>query len=191
MTLEPRTKYLETGFTLIEIMTAVSIFAVVMTISMGSILRVFDTNRKSEALKAVMDNLNLAVESMSREMRFGSLYSCEPAEPIPNPPSPADCIFGGSSIAFQANNGDLIVYALTEGTIEKSINGNPPLPVTAEEINISSLLFYVLGSSPNDDAQPRVHIKIKGTAGVKDVDQTDFTVQTMISQRKLDRNPNN
>lgn len=174
------------GFTLIEIMTAVSIFAVVMTISMGSILGVFDTNRKSEALKAVMDNLNLSVESMSREMRFGSRYSCEPSFPAPNPPTPQNCSFGGDSIAFRANNGDTIVYALVAGTIEKSINGGNFSPVTAEEINISDLTFYVLGALSGDSLQPKVLVKIKGTAGVKEVDQTDFTVQTLISQRALD-----
>lgn len=179
-------KNLQKGFTLIEIMTAVTIFAVVMTISMGSILGVFETNRKSEALKAVMDNLNLAVESMSREMRFGSLYNCGLVPPIT---SPQPCSDGRSSIAFRANDGRTIVYALVGDTIEKSTDGGTSyLPVTAEEISISSLSFYVLGVLPfgSDSLQPKVLIKIKGTAGVKAADQTDFTVQTLVSQRKLD-----
>src|SRR3989344_2766515 len=64
------------GFTFIELMVAVSIFIVVMTISMGSIINVFDANRKSRSLKTVLNNLNLAVESMSKEMRFGRNYHC-------------------------------------------------------------------------------------------------------------------
>lgn len=175
------------GFTLIEIMTAVTIFAVVMTISMGSILGVFDTNRKSEALKAVMDNLNLAVESMSREIRFGSNYSCNPAFPIPDPPTSSNCSFGEDSIAFKGNDGRVIVYRLNGTGIEKSTDGGSNfLPVTATEISISDLTFYVLGALSGDQLQPKVLIKIKGTAGVKDIDQTDFTVQTLVSQRRLD-----
>lgn len=168
-------------------MTAVSIFAVVMTISMGSIIQVFDTNKKSEALKAVMDNLNLAIESISREMRFGSLYSCNPVVPIPAFPTAANCSSGESSMAFRANDGRVIVYTLDEGTIMKSTNGGDDfIPVTAEEISISNLDFYVLGATPGDNLQPKVLIKIKGTAGVKEVDETDFTVQTLVSQRSLD-----
>lgn len=179
---------MQKGFTLIEIMTAVTIFAVVMTISMGSILGVFDTNRKSEALKAVMDNLNLAVESMSREIRFGTNYSCDPAYPIPNPPTPVNCSFGEDSFAFRANDGRVIVYRLSGDTIEKSTDGGGIfLPVTAEEISISDLTFYVLGAIASDDFQPKVLIKIKGTAGVKNIDNTDFTVQTLVSQRQLDQ----
>lgn len=163
------------GFTLIEIMTAVSIFAVVMTISMGSIIGVFETNRKSEALKAVMDNLNLAVESMSREMRFGHTYN----DGVP-------CSSGCHSIAFTTNAGVRIVYQQNGTKIEKSVSGGGFLPVTAEEIRISDLTFYVLGVNSNDNLQPSVLIKIKGTAGVKTVDETDFTLQTLVSQRKLE-----
>lgn len=171
------------GFTLIEIMTAVSIFAVVMTISMGSILGVFETNRKSEALKAVMDNLNLTVESISREMRFGHSYHCGSIPPLT---SPQNCSGGGDSIAFEASNGDLIVYRLTGDAIEKSVNSGAFLPVTASEISISSLSFFVLGATPGDSLQPKVLIKVAGTAGVAEEEKTDFTVQTLVSQRPLD-----
>src|SRR3990167_9012172 len=72
----PAITKMKKGFTLIELMVAISIFIVVMTISMGSILNVFDANRKSRSLKTVLNNLNLAVESMSKEMRFGKNYHC-------------------------------------------------------------------------------------------------------------------
>jgi len=64
------------GFTLIELMVSVSVFIIIMTISMGAILGVFDSNRKSRALRTVMNNLNLSMESMSKEMRYGSSYHC-------------------------------------------------------------------------------------------------------------------
>ena len=65
------------GFTLIELMTAMAIFTVIMAISMGSITGIFDANRKSRSLKTAITNLNLAVESMSKEMRFGKNYHCD------------------------------------------------------------------------------------------------------------------
>ena len=175
---------MQRGFTLIEIMTSVAIFAIVMTISVGSIIGVFDTNRRSETLKAVMDNLNLSMESMSREMRFGRNYNCGLSAPIT---SPQVCSSGGDAIAFRANDGSTIIYQKNGPTIEKSDDGGVNfVPVTAPEITIDSLQFFVLGALSGDSLQPKILIKIKGSAGTKASSRTEFTVQTMISQRQLD-----
>ncbi|MBX4195658.1 prepilin-type N-terminal cleavage/methylation domain-containing protein [Candidatus Parcubacteria bacterium] len=172
------------GFTLIEMMTAVTVFAIVMTISMGSILQVFDLNRKSESLKAVMDNLNLSVESMTREMRFGTVYDCGLTPPLP---SRQNCSNGGNSIAFLANDGRIIVYRQSGTSIEKSTDaGLTYVPVTAPEITISDMKFYVLGANAGEGLQPKIVIKIKGSAGTKAAARTDFTLQTLVSQRLLD-----
>ncbi|MHB1330841.1 MAG: PilW family protein [Minisyncoccota bacterium] len=186
----------EYGFTLIEIMTAVSIFTIVTTISMGSILTIFDINRKSESIKIVMDNLNLSVESMAREMRYATRYSCDPNVPIPTPwsqMSPGNCTSGGDSIAFYSPASNrAIVYRQSGTVIEKSINGGQSFtPVTAPEIAISDMDFYVLGalssaSEFGNPQQPKVLIKIRGSAGVKESVETEFTLQTLVSQRQLD-----
>ncbi len=183
------------GFTLIEIMTAVSIFAVITTISMGSILTVFDVNRKSESIKSVMDNLNLAIESMAREMRFGTNYICGPLLPISGTiTSPQNCQSGGTSMAFLATDAvTKIVYRQTASGagIEKSRDGGETfVPVTAPEITIQDLKFYVLGTLPSvsetSPQQPKVLIRIRGVAGSKAGTMTDFTIQTLVSQRQLD-----
>ncbi len=188
------TKNKEHGFTLIEIMTAVSIFAIVATISMGSILTVFDVNRKSESIKSVMDNLNLAIESMAREIRFGTYYSCNPTLPTLLPPSKQNCSSGAESMAFLSNDQtQSIVYRKFGTTIEKSKDaGSTFVPVTAPEIVINDLKFFVLGALPSSSEsgnpqQPKVLMKIKGTAGTKDGTKSEFTVQTLVSQRQLDR----
>ncbi|MDD5068137.1 MAG: type II secretion system protein [Candidatus Pacebacteria bacterium] len=64
------------GFTLIEMMVAVSIFAIVMTISMAALLNIIALNKKSQAVKTIMNNLNFAMEEMSRDIRFGLNYEC-------------------------------------------------------------------------------------------------------------------
>ncbi|MDD4989023.1 MAG: type II secretion system protein [Candidatus Pacebacteria bacterium] len=64
------------GFTLIEMMVAVSIFAIIMTISMGALLNIISLNKKSQAVKTIMNNLNFALEEMSRDLRFGAGYDC-------------------------------------------------------------------------------------------------------------------
>ena len=62
----------KSGFTLVELMVSVSLFVIVMTISMGSILSVFNANRKAKNIRNVMDNINFTLEGMTRTIRFGS-----------------------------------------------------------------------------------------------------------------------
>lgn len=173
------------GFTLIEMMTAVSVFLVVMTISMGAILGIFDANKKAESSKTVMDNLNFATETMSREIRFGKNYHCGAGG---NLASPQNCLSGDSLASFLSSDGIQTVYRLNGTSIEKSIDGgNTYLAVTAPEIKINSLSFYVVGANPPPDTlQPKVLIKINGTAGAKANTTTSFTLETMASQRLID-----
>lgn len=184
-----RSKKQERGFTLIEIMTSLTIFLTIMTISMGSVLGIFDANRKSQSLRTVMSNLNLAVESMSREIRFGKNYHCGTDGTLTDP---RDCASGDSFLSFLSllSSDDLqVVYRLTGTRLEKSIDGGATyLAVTAPEIEIESLIFNVVGTNVNDNAQPKVLIRIKGKSGSSDKPKTQssFTLETLVSQRSLD-----
>lgn len=64
------------GFTLIEIIVSLGIFTIVAVVAMGAFLKVIDANKKSQSLKTAINNVNFALESMSRELRVGSNYYC-------------------------------------------------------------------------------------------------------------------
>src|SRR3990167_7936548 len=169
------------GFTLIELMVAISIFIVVMMISMGSIIGVFDANRKSRSLKTVLNNLNMAVESMSKEMRFGKNYHCGSGTVT----IPQNCPSGGTLMSFLSSDNLQITYRLNGTTIEKKTENEIYLPVTGPEITIDDLTFFTLGAGTGDLLQPKVIIKIKSHAGTGK-GQTNFTLQTLVSQRNFD-----
>jgi prepilin-type N-terminal cleavage/methylation domain-containing protein len=174
------------GFTLIEIMTAVSIFLVVMTISMGSLVSIYDANRRSQSLRSLMGNLNLAVESMVKEIRFGNNYHCGTGGTLT---SPSNCPSGDNFFSFLSSETKQTIYRLSGTSIEKSVGGGPYIAVTAPEIIIEDLRFYTVGAgtSGGDAAlQPKVLVKIKGYAGTGKA-RSDFTLQTLVSQRSLDR----
>lgn len=170
------------GFTLIELLTAVSIFSVVMVISMGSILGIFDANRKSRALKIVMGNLNLAVESMSKEMRFGQNYHCGGGDLA----LPANCPSGGDILSFLDSTGTRITYRLENSVVTKEVGGSGQgIAITAPEVIVDSLTFYTLGAGTGDTLQPKVLMKIKVHAG-SNKGRTNLTLQTLVSQRLPD-----
>ena len=62
------------GFVLAELIVAIFIFTIVMVVSMGAIVSLIDANRKTQSLKSVMNNLNIAVDLMSRTIIVGTNY---------------------------------------------------------------------------------------------------------------------
>src|SRR3989344_1570356 len=64
------------GFTLLEMIVSITIFTVVALVAVGALLKVVDANKKAQSLKSTINNLNFALDSMSREMRVGSNYFC-------------------------------------------------------------------------------------------------------------------
>ncbi len=182
------------GFSLIEIMVSVSLFAVVMTISVGSLLSLIDANRKAQALNSVMNNLNFALENMSRNIRVGNTYHCSILSSVPaNLDTTKDCVNGGILFAFEGAKGDTassmdqIVFRFVDNRIEKSIDGGTTfIAITASEVTIDDMKFYVVGTTRGDSFQPRVVMTIQGTAGISSKSETSFSLQTTVTQRVLD-----
>jgi len=155
------------GFTIIEMVVAVGVFAVVMTVSLAAFLNVSDIQKRAEALRVINDNLNFSLETMMREIRAGNTYGA-----------------GGTSFDFTDIDGNQIFYRLNAGRIEKKVGSGSYLALTAPEVNITKLLFISRGELAGDGLQPRVTIVITGSAGEKTV--IKLNLQTTISQRKID-----
>ena len=157
------------GFTIIEMVVAVGVFAVVITVSLAAFLNVSNIQKRAEALRVINNNLNFSLETMMREIRSGSNYSVGT---------------GGTSLNIKNASSTDITYRLNNNRIEKSVTAGPYLALTAPEVNITKLLFISRGELAGDGLQPRVTIVITGSAGEKNV--IKLNLQTTISQRKLD-----
>ncbi len=171
------------GFTLIEMIVAIFLFSIVMVVATGSLVAILEANRKAQAVKSVMNNLTFSLESMTRAIRVGSEYEC----------GTSNCAAEGSpSFMFTDTDGREIEYNFDENEhrIERSIDGSAFQPLTAPEVTISSLTFYLDGTDLTDSEnewQPRVLIVVKGIAGTSLRSQTTFNLETLVSQRTLDR----
>lgn len=179
------------AFTLVEMLIAVSLFTVIVTISIGAILTVFDANRKAQASKTIVDNLNLSIENMARIVRFGSSYHCDGNinTTFSNPPTPANCANGGPLLAVNFK-GNTIVYRLNGTTLERSDTGGSNgsyKPITSTDTVIQHLTFRVFGADEIPSfQQPYVVVVLRGYVGVKPSAQSNFTIETVMSQRALD-----
>lgn len=177
----------DAGFTLVEMIVGVFLFTVVMLVAVGALMSVMDANRRAQSTKSVMNNLNFALESMTREIRTGKEYSTT--------------VLGGDTIDFLDKDGCGITFTLSDtddnkkNEIVRSVaqkgecpkEGSSNVPMTAPEVEISSLQFYAYGVDPGDGVQPHVIIIVRGVAGVSARTRVPFNLQTFVTQRFLDR----
>lgn len=178
------------GFTLIELIVSVALFTIILTTSLGGLLMVIDANRKAKAIKLVVNNLNLAMEGMSRELRVGSNW-CEFDNGTNAPDSNCNTDSDGENIMYFTTdqNDESSLFRLNGTAVERRIGpsggGNVPLQLTGSDVEVDDLRFYIRGVGYGDNTQPSTVIVLNGH--INQADQVmEFNVQTTVSQRKLE-----
>lgn len=195
------------GFTLIEVVIAVGLFAVVMTIALAVILSVVANNKKTQVINAVVNNLNFALDSMVRDIKTGYSYTCHTSN-IPLAASgDNNCGVNDQTsiilvstlysqpkiVSYYFEKGDPL--ANTIGKIKKITcesvgafgacsGASTDIEVTSPEIDIKDMQILTNIGTPGS-SQPSVFLLIHGTSAVNPTEASDFTVQTLISQRRL------
>jgi hypothetical protein len=172
---------------------AIGIFMVSMLIIVGSLVSLNNASRKARTERIVTDNLSAAMDSMTRSIRMGTSFHCGCAGSFD---TPSDCPMsdtlgngGDQCLAFEGQSGssvtaaDQIIFKLSGGRLQRSTNGGISyLDMTAPEISITNLKFYLRGSTVDED-QPIITMNIRGKSGAHAKTMTDFNLQTTIAPR--------
>lgn len=156
------------GFTLIEIMVAVSIFAIVALIATGALLTANRVNQRAQAIKLAMDNINFALDMIT--------YS---AKTISSEAGSGSCVEGVGGVP------ELIFNRGSADELKFSLDGNGHLlkdsiVLTADNINITNLCFHV--SSLSSTSWPKVIIDISGEVDLGR-DNFPFSFHTTATKR--------
>lgn len=181
------------GFSLIEMVVAVALFAIIMLVAVGALLSLVDANRKARALESVMNNLNVSLDSMVRAMRMATHYNCG-GTLIPDPGTGADCASGSTLFSFAPYGSDpseqseRVAYEFQDGRLYRSQDGGlNSIAITAPEVLIEDMRFYTIGTVQGDIVQPKVVIVVKGSAEAENAkSRTTFYIQATAVQRALD-----
>ena len=163
-----RKKNKESGLTLIELIVAIGIFGLVVSMGFGIFSIAITSQRRIIALKNVEDNIRFALESMAREIRTGQNFS------------------GGIGLlSFTNAKGEAVIYRLSGSIIEKSSDGGTNyLPVTGSDTTVNYLNFYLAGQAANDGLQPRITVTIGAISQVGN-QNSNLKIQTTVSARLL------
>lgn len=170
------------GFTLMEVMVAVSIFTIIVTVGIGALLITHDSSRRSQSQRQGIDSLTYVLESMSRRMRTAQSWDMETGV--------------STSFTFKDQYGIIVEYNWTaDDAITMKITNpipcstcpQPSIPdgtydLTPQNVAIKNLVFTVFKS---DDQQPYTQINIAGTITKSD-QVSDFSFQTSVSKRSFE-----
>lgn len=183
--MKTRQKYAE-GFTLIEMLVAIALFSIIMVMAVGSLLSIIDANRQAQVKKTVVNNLHFALENMTRNIRTGRYFHCDIE--VGDITAPRDCANApATSFAFLDSNGKRIEYRQNGAVIERLISGDANfIGITAPEVTINQLRFFVSGAEAEDATQPRVLIVLDGVMQGRARTPSVFNIETLVSQRLLD-----
>jgi prepilin-type N-terminal cleavage/methylation domain-containing protein len=177
-----------TGFTLIELLVSIALFSVVLTITLGSIMTIADSNKKARSLMSVTNNLNFAVDSMVRSFKTGDVGEYFVSSVSPGCFNTYEIIYADTNSGFNRRN---VEYCFKDvggkGKITKEISlnasdNNPPVDLTSSDVDIDVASFT---DSSGGTGQPLLSIVLKGTVKISEKVSSSFSVQTAVSQRKL------
>lgn len=190
------------GYSLIETLIAVTIFAIIMVVAVDTLLVAQSAARKIALERAAMENVAITMESITKKIREGYAFHCRTNGHNYGGEAGTrrNCLDGGTKLAFRGNNNEAYVFRTVNETVQvyedKSSNPVFPttennlkfLPLTSPEVQVKSLKFYVRGADLSDQMQPLITITITGVAkfgGGEDL-ETDFFIQSTVSPRRLD-----
>lgn len=169
------------GFTLIEIMVAVSIFSIVALIVSGAFITLADIFKKTQTNRAVVDNINLTMDTMTLQIREGMNHqfndSCTAEEPFSCYQAIVFDEFVNSGI------GRHLLYKIEDKSIVQCEgNQTSDCPkLTSPEVEVDTLSFY---KSPSfDSGSPVVVLLVGGTVFARDNLSTNFSLQTTLTLR--------
>lgn len=170
------------GFTLIEIMVAISIFVIVAFIVTSTLLAILDAGRRANKMRLVVDNMNFALDSMANKLKFGDSYTLS-----------GESQQGYGQISFVDKYNIQTAYCLVtvdtkkqifkcKGTLNCGETTSGCEPITTSEISVSDLRFKQAGCFGLSTCNRQFIILVKATAQYKNQPSIDLDFQTSVSQ---------
>lgn len=163
-------------------LVSVAIFAIVVTMIMGTIVTIVDASRKARTMTEVMNNLNFSFESMTRTLKTAKSITAANSD--------------SNSGIIQAidQKGRTVVYLFTKDGINKQVTENGVMTedkITAADLKLSSWKIEKISSGAKAGGaavggnQPRVFFSVKGRIETTRGIYSEFNLQSTVSQRQL------
>lgn len=137
----------QSGFSLIELLVAATIFTFIVSASTGLFMQALDLQRRATSIQKIEENAQFFSEAIAREVRVSvvtsSDTSCTPPDPLAT-----------NTLVIQHPVNGTVTYRYDTSTGVGMITRNGQ-PMTSNDVNFKSFAFCIQGSS-TDGEQSRV-----------------------------------
>lgn len=177
------------GFTLLEMIVSVGIFAVVIVASIGISLSIKSAQGKATNVQNVQDSIRYTLEFMTKELRQGTSYvlsDCDSSGACRKVNFLRSFVVGPSqSIWYCWDSVAGVVYRRVD-TVDTCLTQG--LELTASNVKVTAWSFYATGQiSGPADGQPRITVSIAGSSRDPRTQlQSSLILQTSVTQRARD-----
>ncbi|MDP3880997.1 MAG: type II secretion system protein [bacterium] len=187
--LDPRAYPRHRGFTIVELLVAMSIFAIVLTTTSISFIGSLRSQRAATKLIEANENASITIERIAREIRTGTSFLVSSDR---------------TRLSFINAREDSVVYYLAEdldGSENQRIyeiitlggTPTPPFPLTSKGVNIKRLSFELDNYNDSKDLPSVEKITMSLTVGLpegtQNISDVETRIQTTISARPLNTLP--
>lgn len=153
------------GFTLIEMLVASGIFALVITLVSTIFVGAIGNQRRAFGLQDVLDSSRFAIEVMARSIRQSSITSASQ-----------------TSLTLSHPSKGTITYSLVGSRLHEGSE-----PITSQNVTVEDLRFLVAGLGAGDGLQPRVTVVLRVRSNAsRAADQKFVSLQTTVTPRNLE-----
>ena len=180
------------GFTLIEMVIAIGLFAVLATVGIGGFVHALRTERQAATLIGVNTNIALVLEQMTREIRT-SIDFCENLDPT-NPTNPCSTT---ERICFHSARDKVVYYRLQNqeyilrgeadfdpfGSTSCADAASNMQKITSDDVRVNNLDFLIVGNEKGDGFMPRITITLEASPRSGELQNFRTAVQTTVSAR--------
>ena len=180
------------GFTMVELIVAMSVFIIAITIAVGSFVRVIRTQRIVNHLMGINSDASLTIEQIAREIRTGHSFEIKDF-PVSNPVCENRVAGQKDELTFTNFKNKSITYHSVSKVFmrrECPIEGSAPncngvsfFPMTASNILVNYLCFQKIQVNGNDPWRITIFSGFGSTN--PDLAGNILNIQTTVSSRIL------
>ena len=159
------------GFTLVELLVAMTLFIVVIGISAGSFIQILRSQRMIVSLISANNNAVLTLEEMTREVRTGRDFREE-----------------GGDFSFVNSRSENVIYHRNpaDSSLEKSVNAGDFKKLTAVDVRVTRFSFSIFQGDSGSPFPPRITMLVAvGAAGLP-FETPVINLQMSVSARNFE-----
>ncbi|MBD3282227.1 MAG: prepilin-type N-terminal cleavage/methylation domain-containing protein [Candidatus Portnoybacteria bacterium] len=158
------------GFTLIELIVAMAVFVIAISVVLSLFMMGLRAQRKAIALQDVQDNARFLLGFIAKELRMSEINSVS-----------------SNTLNITRSDGREVEYVFVDGDLERSLPSDPSSSgvINSDQVNIEGF-FYGIGVGGGDGQQPRITIVLNiSSTGGRIEEQAQIEIQTTLSPRNL------